>query len=241
MENYENYENLTADNFDSFDDYENYLKKKKSIGMSKSSLPMDSNPLKRDGNALLNIKIVNATAAVQNLELFNPNSSVALINNPAVSALNPFTAADVVAVNTNNLIYFNRAGGLVYDVAAGLMTTTITNNGVTYRQLFESTKTMRFRIWRCKYSFVNDPQADNGINFFYNSTFGKQTTNEITPSNFKAPINPQTKLLDMGGEGTALNWLIDCESGIRQNINIGETVGMALSLNGVERGLVWPK
>lgn len=223
--------NYTAEDFESFEQYEDYVKGKKGSPASAAAASRQALP-----KALLNIKVVNNTGAAQVLELFNPNASVALVNNPAVSALNPFTAADVVALNTNNLIYFNRVGNLVYDVAAGLMTTSITNNGVSYRQLFESCKTMRFRIEKCMYSFVNDPQADNGINFFYKSTFGKQSNNEITPSSYKDPINPQTKLLDC-----RVNWLIDCESGIQQTINIGETVGMSMFMNGIERGLVWPK
>ena len=224
-------ENLTSEDFESYEDYEDYVMRKK--GGS-------AQPFSKLGTALLNIKIVNATGAAQTVELFNPNASVALINNPAVSALNPFTAADVADALVNgfptNTILFDLSGNLIYNIAGGIMTTSVTNSGVTYRQLFESCKTMRFRIWQIMYGFIADPQADNGINFFYRSTFGKQNNNEITPSAFKDPINPQTKLLKV-----PVNFNIDCESGITQVINIGETVSMQMYIDKVERGLAWPK
>ena len=213
--NFEGFENMEPENF------ENFAKK--------------PNPIKK-ASAILNLKIVNNTGAAQVVELFNPNASVALINNPAISTLNPFTAADVTAANTNNLIYFNRAGNLVYDVAAGLMTTSCTNSGVTYRQLFESCKTMRFRIYKIMYTSVSDAQAENGLNFFYRSTFGKQTTNEITPSSFRDPINNQTKLLKMEAD-----FRIDCESGLSHRIEIGETVTLNLYIDNIDRGVIWPK
>lgn len=220
-------ENIDNENFESYEDFEEYENAK-----GKSA------PKKVGGTAMLNIKITNNTGANQTIELFNPNASVALVNNPTISALNPFTAADVTAVNTNNLIFFNRAGNLVYDVAAGQMITSITNNGVTYKQLFESTKTMRFRITKCLFNPTAEAQLDNGINFFYKSTFGKQTNNEITPSNFRDPINPNAKLMKM----TPLNWLIDCESGLSFVVNAAELVlTMTLHIDNIQRGAVWAK
>lgn len=223
-------ENLDLSDFESFEDYEDYIKNKKPMTRPVAKLP----------TAKLNIKIVNNTGAPQVVELFNPNASVALVNNPAVSALNPFTGADVADALVNgfpvNTILFDANGNLIYNIAGGLMTVSCTNNGVSYRQLFESCKTMRFRIWQINYSFVSDPQADNGINFFYRSTFGKQSNNEITPSAFKDPINPQTKLLKINSD-----FRIDCESGLQQTINIGETVGMQMDIDLIERGMVWQK
>lgn len=233
-------ENLTSEDFETFEEYEDYLSKKPSAPAKKVG-----------GSAILNIKVVNATGVAQTMELFNPNASIALTGNLQVTTLTPFTIADVASVLVNNTaptpdfplnkVAFNEFGNLQYQSLAGgvdqVMTISCTNNGVTYRQIFESCKTMRFRIYKCLYSFVADPQADNGINFFYKSTFGKQSNNEITPSAFKDPINPQTKLLNVQA-----NWLIDCESGLTQTINIGETVSMQLYIDNIDRGSqVWAK
>lgn len=225
-------DNLNFSDFETYEDYEDYVKNKRTSApkVSVAKLP----------TAKINIKIVNATGAAQIVELFNPNASVALVKNLSISSLNPFTAADVADALVNgfpvNHIMFDVNGNLIYNIAGGLLTVSCTNNGVSYRQLFESCKTMRFRINQINYSFIADPQADNGINFFYRSTFGKTANNEITPSVFKDPINPQTKLLKV-----AADFKIDCESGISQLINIGETVGMSMDIDNIERGLVWSK
>lgn len=227
-------ENLTNEDFESYEDYEDY-----EDYQSKKSAPAP----KLGGNAMLNLKVVNNIAAANTIEIFNPNASVAIINNPSVSALNPFTAADtadaVVGINPSPAltIFFDINGNLVYTgVGALQMTLNVTNTNVSYRQLWESCKTMKFRIYQCMFESVNTPQGNNGISFFYRSTFGKVQTNEITPSSFKDPINPQGRLFKM-----KTNWQIDCESGLTQSIESGETVTYQLYIDNIQRGLIWNK
>ena len=202
-----------------------------SLNVSQPNTPVIDGVTRMQGNNLaqLDLTIQNATAAVVTAQLFNYINSVALVASAAISAFNPFTALDVAAANTNSLIYFNRAGALVYESATGT-TCTIQCRQRAYRGLFESSSRTPFIIEKLRVTVTNDAQIDNEIFVDYQSFLNKVETNSINPRTYFNPYQNQAKIIDI-----PLKTLIDLERGLRLNVNANETINIAMFISAYKK------
>jgi hypothetical protein len=80
-----------------------------SLNVSSPNTPVIDGVTRMQGNNLaqLDLTITNSQASAAVAQLFNYINSVALVNNAAISTLNPFTALDVAAANQNSLNDFS--------------------------------------------------------------------------------------------------------------------------------------
>lgn len=168
----------------------------------------------------VDIQIVNGIAAAQNVQLFNALRGVDKINDPAVTAFNPFTALDVAAANANNLVYWDRSGSLVFQDNAGAKCT-ISCKQVPYRTLYDGSIVSPFAVSKFRMSFTTDGQIDNALNYFSNSYMGRKQSDSITPRTFFNPNQYQGKIVDVKA-----SMYIDGERGINYTMNASETVTM---------------
>jgi hypothetical protein len=202
-----------------------------SLNVSQPNTPVIDGVTRMQGNNLaqLDLTITNSQATATVAQLFNYINSVSLVNNAAISTLNPFTALDVAATNQNSLIYFNRAGALVYtDSSAASMT--IQCRQRAYRGLFESSSRTPFIIEKVRLTVTNDSQIDNEIFVDYQSFLNKVETNSINPRTYFNPYQNQSKIIDI-----PLKTLIDLERGLRLTVNASETINLAIFISAYKK------
>jgi hypothetical protein len=211
-----------------------------SLNVSQPNTPIIDGVTRMQGNNLaqLDITVQNATTTgssapftgtSQIVQLFNYINSVSMVNNAAISAFNPFTAEDVAASNANSLIYFNRAGALVYQAVNGT-TCVVQCRQRAYKGLFESSSRTPFIIEKVRLTVSNDAQIDNEIFVDYQSFLNKVETNSINPRTYFNPYQNQAKIIDI-----PLKTLIDLERGLRLTVNAAETINIALFISAYKK------
>ena len=209
-----------SDNYDMYDEYG------QKIGSGTKSVAAVS---KRE--SLVNLQITNNSGASQTLELFNFLSSVTKVANTTQysSALKPITGSNFFAANANDKIYFDENGNLVYNLG-GLLMTTASTTGASYRSLFEMSGIANFVIRMIRINTSTEAQLNNSLYHFQKTALGAYKQNEISPRTFFAPTQYQNKIVDI-----KQSLVIDSEYGIQYNVNNGETISMQLFLRKVER------
>lgn len=182
--------------------------------------------------AQVTISITNNIAATQTIELFNFLRSISKIYAAAVTTSNPIQAYENIAVNTGtglpitaDKVYFNEAGSLIIESAAGTKCT-ISCNTVPYRTLFEGSAFLPFNVAKFRYSFTTDPQLDKEIVIFERTIFGKYSENRLSPRTYLDPNQMQSKVVDI-----PVSFNVSGEVGVQQDIISGETVSFALFCN----------
>jgi len=217
------------DNYDdSYDDsYEedNYTGKKTSKRPQGSGMPMGW--VRSSG--YFTVKVVNATSTDIQVELFNSLNQAANVVGTIQPTLNPFVFSNRAAANGNSTIVYSTTGSQIYTNSAG-NTVTITCQTIAYRTLVESLKFYKIGISKMKINFTNDPQLDNDINFTERTFLGKVLQNSITPRNYFADNQFQSKQVTI-----VQPFILDGERGINFLCNSGETMSFAFSLDSLKK------
>lgn len=229
--NYENalFDSFDASGFDQYESYENfdmYDEYGQPVGIGKKAVSAVSRT-----ESLVNLNITNNSGAVQTLELFNFLSSVTKVKNTTAnsSALKPITGSNFFDGSGQNKIYFDESGNLVYNVA-GLLMTTASSTGASYRSLFEMSGIANFVIRMIRINASTEAQLNNSIYYFTKTALGKFSQNEISPRTFFAPTQFQNKIVDIKQPLS-----IDSEKGIWYDVNNGETLSVQLFIRKLER------
>ena len=179
--------------------------------------------------AQFTLTIVNALGVKVVVELFNYLRSIAFVNNPNISAYNPFTALDVASANANSLVYFDRTGKLIIQDAAGLKCT-ISCVQFPYRSLFEASSRFPLLLNNIKMNVLTDAQIDNDIIHVTNTFLGGTKRNPISPRTFFKETQFQSKIVNI-----PVGCLIDAEKGLETSVEIGETVTYNMYLRRYEK------
>lgn len=177
--------------------------------------------------------IVSSTCAnnTTKIELFNAFRSQSGAYNPQVNLLKPIDNLDIVAaVNaaragvgapdavtllTENKIYFNSDGSLVYnDKTNGNGVVTISCRQVPYLALLKSSMVQPFLCEKLRMTVVSDGQIDNDIVHISNSFLGSQKRNTISPRSFFRPDQFQGLIIDIPAR-----FKIDGEKGLEYIVN----------------------
>lgn len=227
-----NYETELFDSFDAGNDfdadtYDMYDEYGQKVGAGTKSVAAVSRK-----ESLVTLNVVNNTGVLQTLELFNFLSSVTKVANtylPNTSALSPLTGSNWTAASTDDTIFFDNSGNLVYKKAAGNLTCSSTT-GSSYRSLFEMTGIGNFVIRMIRINTSTEAQLNNSIYHFQKTALGVYKQNEISPRTFFAPTQFQNKIVDI-----KQSLSVDSEYGIYYNVNAGENLSMQLFLRKVER------
>lgn len=218
------------DNYDdSYDDTyepENYVGKSKPVRR-----PMPSMGGFKPTSGYFTIQIVNGIAAAQTVELFNSlRNAVNAVNSELFSGFVPFTAVNRAAANLNSVIYFDAAGNMIIQSAAGTLLT-VSCKQIPYRTLIESLKFYRIQVAKTKISFTNEPQLDNDITYSQQTFLGKKEVNTFTPRVYFADNQFQSKQVTINQ-----GYVIDGERGLSFTVNQGETMSINLTLSGIMKG-----
>ena len=190
--------------------------------------------------AQVDIRITHSTSAVgataMTIELFNNLRSVTKILNSSITALNPATLDNLTTtsgtnpepLSTEQMVYFDKNGSLVYNNSANAtpQSTTISGNQVSYRTLFDASASTCFRVENLRLTVDDDAQIDNQLTWFSNSWLGGVKQNVISPRAYFAPNQFQTKTVDI-----AAKFNLDYESGLWYKINAGKTATFNLFIN----------
>lgn len=218
------------DNYDdSYDDTyepENYVGKSKPVRR-----PMPSMGGFKPTSGYFTIQIVNGIAGAQTVELFNSlRNAVNAVNSELFSGFVPFTAVNRAAANLNSVIYFDAAGNMIIQSAAGTLLT-VSCKQIPYRTLIESLKFYRIQVAKTKISFTNEPQLDNDITYSQQTFLGKKEVNTFTPRVYFADNQFQSKQVTINQ-----GYVIDGERGLSFTVNQGETMSINLTLSGIMKG-----
>jgi hypothetical protein len=223
-------DNYDDDNYDdSYDDtYEpdNYAGKKRP-----ARRPMPATGGFKPTSGYFTIQIVNGIAGAQTVELFNSlRNAVNAVNSELFAGFVPFTAVNRAAANLNSVIYFNAAGDMIIQSAAGTLLT-VSCKQIPYRTLIESLKFYRIQVAKTKISFTNEPQLDNDITYSQQTFLGKKEVNTFTPRVYFADNQFQSKQVTINQ-----GYVIDGERGLSFTVNQGETMSINLTLSGIMKG-----
>lgn len=175
---------------------------------------------KRTGLSSFSIKVVTGVATDEVAEILNPLNSVAFQENDLGTGCTPFTPADRDAVNLNSKAYYNSAGSLILQAAAGTLITISCTSNISYRQLVATMMGDNYKVF-CPFvrmTFTSTPQLDQALQIGYRNMFGKYGVNPVTPSDYFTPDQFQSKTVDI-----PLNVYITGESRIWYTILSGET------------------
>lgn len=168
--------------------------------------------------AQFTISVVNAQSTNVTVELFQFIRSISGALNSNISALNPFTALDVASANANSLVYFDRAGNLIYQDSSGAKCT-VSCKQLPYISLFKASGIFGFMVERIRMTVTNDGQIENDIVHVTNTFLGATKRNPISPRSFFSPNQFQSKTIDI-----TAGFYIDSEKGIETVVNASETV-----------------
>jgi len=223
-------DNYDDDNYDdSYDDTydpDSYVGKKKPMRR-----PMPKMGAFKPTSGYFTIQIVNSIAGDQTVELFNSlRNAVNAVNTDLFSGFVPFTAVNRAAANLNSVIYYNAAGDMIIQSAAGTLLT-ISCKQIPYKTLVESLKFYRIQVKTTKISFTNEPQLDNDITYSQQTFLGKKEVNTFTPRVYFADNQFQSKQVTINQ-----GYVIDGERGLSFTVNQGETISLNFNLSGIMKG-----
>lgn len=230
---------LKAASFDSYDEdednyddsYDDSYEPENYVGKKPARRPMPSIGGFKPTSGYFTIQIVNGIAGAQTVELFNSlRNAVNAVNSELFSGFVPFTAVNRAAANLNSVIYFDAAGNMIIQSAAGTLLT-ISCKQIPYRTLIESLKFYRIQVAKTKISFTNEPQLDNDITYSQQTFLGKKEVNTFTPRVYFADNQFQSKQVTINQ-----GYVIDGERGLSFTVNQGETMSINLTLSGIMKG-----
>lgn len=224
----DNYDDSYDDSYDDTYEPDEYGGKKRTAPARRpisGAMPM------KPTNGYFTIQIVNGIAGAQTVELFNSlRNAVNAVNSELFAGFNPFTAVNRAAANLNSVIYYNAAGDMIIQSAAGTLLT-ISCKQIPYRTLVESLKFYRINVAKTKISYVNEAQLDNDITYSVQTFLGKKEVNTFTPRVYFADNQFQSKQVTI-----PQSYIIDGERGLSMVVNQGETISLNLTLSGIAKG-----
>lgn len=190
--------------------------------------------------AQIDITITNAQASLVTVELFNFLRSVSEVYDGVNTTLNPATTENLVTltgsnpknINTNSLVYFDKAGSLIYENSSGAKCT-VSCNQLPYRTLFKSSGVTPFRVENLRLTVQTDPQIDKQITWVRRTWLGAVEQNSISPRSYFNPNQFQTKTLDVSAA-----FAIDAETGLWYPVLAGETVTFNLFINAYNKNSI---
>jgi len=195
------------------------------------------NPMKQKANQMpggaqwrpttgyFTINIVNAINAITKVELFNSLNNWASVLGVIQPTFNPFTFTNRAAANANSTIVFAPNGDLVVTSAAGT-TLTISCEDIPYKTLIETLKFYRVHVAETKFTFTNDAQLNQKIQYTMQTFLGKIVNNQWSPRKYFKDGQFQTKQVTM-----PMGYIIDGETGLNFNVGIGETISLIFNLD----------
>lgn len=231
-EDYEDFEDFEADEFEAeeFDaeDYEDFDDSESYEDMVRRKMPRGGLRKRKQkaqlfqGLSQINIRIANAGATDQPVELFNAIRSISKISNTGITSLTPFSAADRNAANLNGLIWWGNEGNLNFQNAAGGVTT-ISCREIPYKALLDSTMSSPFLVSKLRVAFSNDAQIDENFQFNMNSFMGRTKGDSINPRSFFDPKQNQNLIVDV-----KQSFRVDRETGLVYNVQAGQNIRATL-------------
>ena len=222
-------DNYDDDNYD--DSYDDTYDPDSYVGKKPARRPMPKMGAFKPTSGYFTIQVVNGIAGDQTVELFNSlRNAVNAVNSDLFSGFVPFTAVNRAAANLNSVIYYNAAGDMIIQSAAGTLLT-ISCKQIPYKTLVESLKFYRIQVKTTKISFTNEPQLDNDITYSQQTFLGKKEVNTFTPRVYFADNQFQSKQVTINQ-----GYVIDGERGLSFTVNQGETISLNFNLSGIMKG-----